>query len=384
MMGAALAGCGSEPRGSGSDTATARAPAPRVAPSESALSGPLQPADFVVASLDPEPGVDSAGVLAVLGPPDRIAYEPDPWDSAGLRVWHYGSRGVAIDLRGTVQAIRITGPASATARGVRVGDPVERVRAAYGERHGGARDEWRYDDDSDPSGLHGIVFRTSNDRVATIHLGTTGYDSPPPPWEWAFPPWLLTSQGLGPITRRTSERDLIELVGEGNVESVNLSEAPEPEEDVAGTIVFPERLDARLTIAWRDRGRTTPTDFFFESQILEDGELVAEVARGSWRTPRGVRLGTTLVDLQRLNGRPFTVAHVAGTYWEARVASWEGGDLSTELDLRPFVVTVASSGLDALTAEQRRQLDASDTLSSALPALRALNPTVTQIRLRFR
>jgi hypothetical protein len=370
-MCAALAACGSESRGGGSDTVTARAPTARAEPSGGALSGPLQPADFVVAGIDPEPGVDSAAVVAALGAPDSILLQPHPWDTAGLRVWYYGSRSLEVALTESVQHFRITGSATATGRGVRVGDLVERVRAAYGERHGGVSGEWRYDDDSDPSGLHGIVFHTRNDRVTAIHLGATGFGGAPPPWQWAYPPWLLSREGLGPITRRTSERDLVRLVGAENVQFENLNDSDE------GGVIPGSILPGDLIIVWADDSLTRIAD-------IVHGGMMGEVAPGFWRTARGVTLGTTLGGLQRLNGRPFTVAHTPGTYWEARIVSWEGGNLTADLDLRPFVVTVGSDGMNGLTAEQRRQLDAADTVSSALPALRALNPAVDQLWLRFR
>lgn len=117
-------------------------------------------------------------------------------------------------------------------------------------------------------------------------------------------------------------------------------------------------------------------------------DVVIEEGASLWHTAQGVRLGTTLRRLERLNGRPFLVAHLWGSYWEGRVISWEGGALAAELDTSRLTVALASGRFDqvasTLTPDERRQLEGGDRpLSSALPALRRLDPHVAQIWLRF-
>jgi hypothetical protein len=180
---------------------------------------------------------------------------------------------------------------------------------------------------------------------------------------------------VGPITPTTSETDLRQLLG-GGVEQVELGDSDEM--PVPGTVLYPDDVVARLQVTWADSTRTTPRDV-----IIEEGASL-------WHTAQGVRLGTTLRRLERLNGRPFMVAHLWGSYWEGRVISWEGGALGAELDTSRLAVTLASERFaevaSTLTPDERRQLDADDRrpLSSELPALRRLDPEVVTLWLRFR
>jgi hypothetical protein len=79
---------------------------------------PLGARDLTVASVVVDS--DTATVLESLGRPPRT-------DSTG---WHYGDLHVFF-RDGRVAIVSLTGAAHATARGLRVGDPVERVRQLY-------------------------------------------------------------------------------------------------------------------------------------------------------------------------------------------------------------------------------------------------------------
>lgn len=234
-----------------------------------------------------------------------------------MRVWHYRGRGIEVALTRSIEGVTLTTPATATARGVRVGDPGERVRAAYGEPQGGTAQSWRYDDDSDPSGLHGIEVRIQGDRVASIYLDQTGRGNEPPPWEWARPPWVISGEGLGPITRRTSEQDLIRLLGSQNVtrDSIFLGMG----ESELGTILFAADSLRRVEIRWTEW-----------EPAPRAPKRISIGGRSVWRTREGVTIGTHLQYLERLNGRTFTFS---GWGWElgGRVCSWEGGRLDSLL-----------------------------------------------------
>lgn len=132
-------------------------------------------------------GADSATVMTALGPPDSVEVRGHPFDSAGLRVWYF--RDLVVEFAGHVERITLRTPAVATARGVRIGDPAERVRTAYGEP-GGTATLWSFANEDDPSGLPPAVeLRMLDGRVTGISLGLTGYDNAGlPPWQWARPP----------------------------------------------------------------------------------------------------------------------------------------------------------------------------------------------------
>ncbi|MBI4408834.1 MAG: hypothetical protein HY561_03940 [Gemmatimonadetes bacterium] len=356
------------PRDAPHDSLSARGPAARDTPVVAAPTGPLQPADFIVAGISDE--ADSAGIVAAIGRPDSVELRAHPWDTAGLRVWHYRRLAIDVALTESVEQITITGPATATARGVRVGDPVARVRAAYGERHGGDANTWPYDDEEDPSGLHGIEFRVRGDRVTGILLGYTGYDNAPPPWEWARPPWIVSGEGLGPITRRTSERDLIRLLGRENVtaDSIYLEYEEEGIGDIA-TILFSGDSLRWVDIRWTDwpKSRSTPR----------------EISVGpAWRTREGIGLGTPLATLEALNGRPFTLSGWFTDYG-GQVCSWEGGRL--EESLRGVYVSLDYTGdWGNISEADQRELAGEDCRSSSLRSMRRLAPVVVEMRVVFR
>jgi hypothetical protein len=50
-----------------------------------------------------------------------------------------------------------------------------------------------------------------------------------------------------------------------------------------------------------------------------------------WHTPDGVRIGSTLLELEKLNGRAFTVQARAGER-RSQVRSWNKGNLADELE----------------------------------------------------
>ena len=100
---------------------------------------------------------------------------------------------------------------------------------------------------------------------------------------------VRVGEGVGIVTAETTEADLREVFGEDRVvdEIFYLAEgfcAP-------GTVVLPNTPD-RLEIAWVDSLRTRPAIV----RAREDG--------ASWRTPRGVGIGTTLDELEAIAGGP--------------------------------------------------------------------------------
>lgn len=328
-------------------------------------TGPVQEADFAVAGV--ALGADSASVRAALGRPDSVEVQGHPFDSAGLRVWHY--RDLDAEIAGSVERITIRTPAVATARGARVGDAAERLRAAYGEPGGRTATSWRYADEEDPSGLPpALEFRMQADRVAGITLGLTGYDSPPPPWQWARPPWFISGEGIGPITRATSEQDLIDRFGAGEVvrDTIYLGEG----ETEVGTILFRADSLRRIEISWEDwtEARRTP-------------RVISLRGRASaWRTREGVTLGRRLRDLEALNGRPFQLAGWGHDYG-GQDCTWAGGRLGAPLT--GVRLSFSEGRLSDLPEAEERVLQGDSCRSSSLHAMQRLNPEVVEIRIVF-
>lgn len=92
--------------------------------------------------------------------------------------------------------------------------------------------------------------------------------------------------------------------------------------DRLSAVLFPGRPD-EVRVEFKSPGRSV-------SRVLISGR------GGAWSTPDGLRVGTTLDELRKLNGGPFDIT---GLNWTepARVVSWKGGHLPAQLyvDLGP-------------------------------------------------
>ena len=111
-----------------------------------------------------------------------------------------------------------------------------------------------------------------------------------------------------------------------------------------------------------------------------DTHLIVINGQSDWIAPGELHLGLTLAELEKLNGKPFKLSG----FDKDRVATlsdWNGGQLATlaggckvGISLRADPKTTAST-LSSLTAD--RSFTSSDT------ALRAANPTVSEILVAY-
>ena len=108
---------------------------------------------------------------------------------------------------------------------------------------------------------------------------------------------------------------------------------------------------------------------------------------GKWHTAEGIRLGTTLVTLERLNGRAFRFHSLSEKPDACQVFDWQGGRLARALPkVRiTFASAMHSEGYGGLSATERRQVERGGAvLTSSDPVVRRLNPIVEFIELLFR
>ena len=108
---------------------------------------------------------------------------------------------------------------------------------------------------------------------------------------------------------------------------------------------------------------------------------------GKWHTAEGIRLGTTLATLERLNGRAFRFRSLSERPDACQIFDWQSGRLSRSLPkVRiTFASAMHSEGYSALSAAERRKVEKAGTiLTSSDPVVRRLNPIVETIELIFR
>ena len=182
--------------------------------------------------------------------------------------------------------------------------------------------------------------------------------------EWRIEP----GRGAGALKPGGSEADLREAYGASQVRAsrIELGEG----DTAPGTILFPDDPDRRLQILWADSSaRRAP------ERLILRGE------RSRWRLPRGISLGTSLAELEDKNGRPFTLAGFGWDY-AGVIVSWNGGALDSTLS--PDVKLYLEPRIEDRVGEAYRRVLGDRDYSSALPAMRSLNPRVYQIFVDWR
>jgi hypothetical protein len=137
--------------------------------------------------------------------------------------------------------------------------------------------------------------------------------------------------------------------------------------DVGVTVLFPEDPRRRLEVWWQNANRT--------------GTYLIDIAGKSvWTAPKGLRLGLTLEQLQKLNRKPLKLKGFDED-GVARVADWDGGQLAA-------LPGDCKAGVSLRAAAEKaddvaKDLPAKDQYSSDDPALRALRPTVSEILIGY-
>ncbi len=129
--------------------------------------------------------------------------------------------------------------------------------------------------------------------------------------------WLcIPNKQVGLIKEDADEESIIEAYGKENVirEEVGIGEG----EMVAASIVFPDSPD-ELIVEWQDG---------YEYKKLN--RIRIEQKGAKWETEEGIKIGTTLDELLKINGKDF---NFYGFDWDyGGVANeWEGGKINSQL-----------------------------------------------------
>ena len=137
---------------------------------------------------------------------------------------------------------------------------------------------------------------------------------------------------------------------------------------VQATIVFPNDPKRRLEVWW-----SNPAE---RSGIY----LIDIKGKSTWGAPGGMRLGFNLVQLEKLNKKPFKLKGFDKN-GVATVSDWDGGALASLAGGCKSGVSFAAdpkAPADAVSA-----LSADKEYSSADPAIRAVKPAVSEILIGY-
>jgi hypothetical protein len=127
-------------------------------------------------------------------------------------------------------------------------------------------------------------------------------------------PWLILASGeKGSINLHTTRKDLIRAYGASNVTDQD-ADVGEGEMQPL-TVLFAGDPQRRIELLWKDPGKKTEPAF---------ATIRGRASR--WHAVHGISLGTTLPELERINGRPFRFALTNdGTDMAEEHISWQGG-----------------------------------------------------------
>ena len=118
----------------------------------------------------------------------------------------------------------------------------------------------------------------------------------------------------GPFAKDSSDTRVAEAFGRENV-VYTVVDGPEGTK-LNATVVFPKDPKRRLEVLWHDpAARVRPL-----SIVLAAGS--------SWTGPKGVRVGASLGEVEKLNGKPFKLSGFGGDYGGS-VVDWQSGALDT-------------------------------------------------------
>ncbi|HEU0016342.1 MAG TPA: hypothetical protein VFQ45_21865 [Longimicrobium sp.] len=182
--------------------------------------------------------------------------------------------------------------------------------------------------------------------------------------------WLIGADGKGEITASTTAAELEARFGAANVRhgEVMLAEG----EMSPGTTLFADDSTRMMEIVWHDTAsRARP-------QLA-----IVHGTTGRWAVAPGIRLGTTLAELEALNGGPFTFS---GFDWDygGFIGSWRGGRLeSLRSGPRSTIVRLDVPAAAELSDDESRRIAGDRELRSDDPLLQRLNPYVSEITVSF-
>ncbi|MBY0404998.1 MAG: hypothetical protein K2X66_13950 [Cyanobacteria bacterium] len=185
---------------------------------------------------------------------------------------------------------------------------------------------------------------------------------------------IIPGKSVGPITANTSREQLNQLFGSANVSDESL-DGPEGDKYPA-TLIFKNDPARKLIVTWKDEKTK------LHPQMIQIQTTNYEVISSSrWSLPNGIKIGTSLKELQTLNQKPFTLS---GFEWDygGRILSWEKGTLQALSNQKVFLQLINTHS-KKLTAHENEAVSGDQTIFSTVPAMQKLNPQVAEIDISF-
>lgn len=193
---------------------------------------------------------------------------------------------------------------------------------------------------------------------------------------------IVPGERVGPITAKTSEADLLEQLGKSIVTADDTLYGPEGS-TFLGTTLYKGTPD-EVHIIYSDERRSKPETVLIRPTLVDDeGNPIPGLAASQWHTTDGLRIGTTLKELEQRNGKPFKIWGFAWDYGGV-LSDWQGGQMSKLAKKTPITITFGPPAI--MTAKQEKAYNSvmgDSQFVSSIPDLQVLNPIVVTIGVGF-
>lgn len=173
---------------------------------------------------------------------------------------------------------------------------------------------------------------------------------------------IVPDQHVGPITKDSTEAVIKAKFGAENVKAETLYVGDGQE--LPGLAIFPDDPEKRIEVIW---SQTEPGKLAF---VQIQGE------KSIWKTKHGVSLGTSLQELEKLNGRAFTMFGLGWDFGGA-VTDWKGGALDG------LMLRLGETEELSLSEKEAEAVYGDQEVSSDLPLMQRINPKVFKIVISF-
>jgi len=196
------------------------------------------------------------------------------------------------------------------------------------------------------------------------------------------PAWLIVPGGkVGSISPDASESDLVKLYGKNNIKNEKIYLYNEGTETEIGTVIYPNDPQKKLKILWKDTEK---------KKFLKRVELFGN--KSCWKIAEGISLGTSLKELERINGSKFILwgfGWDAGgfikTWGNGKLANKYGDKVSIRLDTISRVKKPENSLVpENVTKDEFFSVNGAREFSSKHPIMQKINPTVMEIFVNFK
>ena len=192
---------------------------------------------------------------------------------------------------------------------------------------------------------------------------------------------IIPGQQVGPIRAEASEASLIRLLGKANVVRDTIYTVEGQFE--IGTTLYRHTAD-QAQVLWRDKTHFARPETVLIRPARDENNALLPGEPSRWTTADGLRVGSTLREVEKINGSPFSLY---GFEWDygGQSSGWKGGSLQTK-DGKTFIG--ATFGFDKEVPDNQQaffesMMGDSEFLSNN-PAMQQLNPTVQTLSIFFR